>query len=154
MLGEADGFRAMTDLPEFQQWFRGSKIVDQHGEPLVVWHGLKNPIEHIDGLNKRVLFSPHFSQFDVSKTIEPGAWFSPQASFAQHYGTPAPFFLRVLNPLQDESPITAPPAGHDGVYRMRSSRSDIWDALEIAVFDPTQIRLAFDVTDSNLQAMI
>lgn len=146
MLSE-NAFGALTDTPEFKAWFMGSKITDRHGAPLVMWHGLKNPISHIDRLNKRVLFSPSFSAFDTSKRIEPGAWFSPQIDVARHYGTPAPFFLRAVNPVHIEGPIHDQPDGHDAVFRMRSSRTHIWDAWEIAVFDPQQIRLAFDIND-------
>ena len=144
------GFETVTRNSAFKTWFNGSKIVDQNGEPLVVWHGLKNPLSHIDLINKRVLFSPEFDEFDVTVGIEPGAWFSPDHEVARHYGHPAPFFLRALKPIQEESPITNQPSNCDAIYRMRSSRTEIWKAWEIAVFDPAQIKLAFDVSDANL----
>jgi hypothetical protein len=146
----AHAFQAMIDTPEFQRWFAGSRIVNAHGMPLVVWHGLKTAKTHLDTLNKRVLFSPHFTTFKMHTQIEPGAWFSPDPAVAQHYGQPAPFFLRAVNPVQEESPITKPPIGHDAIYRMRSNRTNIWQAWEIAVFEVDQIRLAFDPSSPPL----
>jgi hypothetical protein len=136
-----------TSSKDFLQWFGDSKIINRDGSPLLVWHGLKTPITHLDKLNKRVLFSPDFHTFDVDKDIEPGAWFSPNRSVAASYGIPAPFYLRAFRPLREESPIEVPPSGYDAVYRTRSSKSALYDAGEIAVFDPNQIRLAFDIKD-------
>lgn len=39
--------RAITDTPEFKAWFGESKVVDEKGEPLVVFHGSRSPTEDI-----------------------------------------------------------------------------------------------------------
>lgn len=137
-------FLDMTKRVDFKKWFRGSKIVDVNGAPLLVWHGLKQPMMYLDRANKRVLSGPDFQHFEVLGGIEPGAWFSPDPTVARHYGEPAPFFLRARNPVRIEAPISEPPAGHDAVYRTRSSGTEIWQAWEIAVFNRAQVRLAFD----------
>jgi len=33
---------SMLDNPNFMKWFKGSKVVDKNGKPLVVYHGSKN----------------------------------------------------------------------------------------------------------------
>lgn len=35
----------VTNTPEFKKWFGESKVVDEKGEPLVVYHGSREPIE-------------------------------------------------------------------------------------------------------------
>lgn len=30
---------SITDNPQFMRWFKGSKIVDKNGNPLIVYHG-------------------------------------------------------------------------------------------------------------------
>lgn len=42
--GKAD----QTQTPEFKRWFGDSKVVDEGGKPLVVYHGTKEPIEQFD----------------------------------------------------------------------------------------------------------
>ncbi|RPI88699.1 MAG: hypothetical protein EHM41_00050 [Chloroflexi bacterium] len=40
--GEAYQLKAETTTPEFKKWFKGSKVVDEKDEPLVVYHGTKS----------------------------------------------------------------------------------------------------------------
>jgi hypothetical protein len=35
--------KKQTDTPEFKKWFGNSKVVDEHGEPLTVYHGTPTP---------------------------------------------------------------------------------------------------------------
>ena len=37
------GSKAATNTPEFKKWFGNSKVVDEKGKPLVVYHGSKDP---------------------------------------------------------------------------------------------------------------
>lgn len=66
-----------VDTPQFKEWFKDSKIVDENGDPLVVYHG-----------------SMHF--FDVFEKRDLGFHFGnkAQAEEAQynHYNTEAPWF--------------------------------------------------------------
>jgi hypothetical protein len=36
----------LTNNPNFQSWFKGSKVVDEHGNPLKVYHGTNADITH------------------------------------------------------------------------------------------------------------
>jgi hypothetical protein len=132
-------------LPDaFWAWFGQSKVVDAHGKPMIVWHGVKKFDHEIDHANKQLILIPRFEVFNVSKTIEPGAWFSPDPHVAAHYGTPVPFYLKAEKPLREESPIDAVPLDCDSIYRTRSSQETIQDAWEIAVFRPEQIKAVFN----------
>lgn len=127
----------------FWAWFGQSKVVDAQGQPMIVWHGVKFDHE-IDHENKQLILIPSFEVFNVSKTIEPGAWFSPDPQVAAHYGTPVPFYLKAEKPLREESPIDTVPMGCDSIYRTRSSAAIIQGAWEIAVFRPEQIKAVFN----------
>jgi len=37
---------SITETPEFKRWFSGSKVVDAHGKPLVVYHGTLENFGH------------------------------------------------------------------------------------------------------------
>lgn len=129
-----------TDTPAFRKWFGDSRVVDENGRPLVVWHGVKDADMRIE--NGEVIFTPKFDVFDTEGRTEPGAWFSLDPAVARKFGTPVPFYLKAVNPLRDESPLTARPSGHDAVYRVRGKGERIDQAWEIGVFDPSQIKLA------------
>lgn len=133
-----------TLTPEQAEFFKDSKVRDEKGNLLVVYHGVKNPTMEI--VDKQVRFFPPFGEFDVSKQIEPGAWFTPDKEYARGYGQPVPFYLNIKNPLKHNDPLEAPPAGHDGIYRtyepmvIRGKSQGISEAYEFAVFSPSQIK--------------
>lgn len=59
---------SVTDTPEFQRWFAGSKIVDAEGKPLMMFHGTSNDID--------------FKSFKVPRN---GAWFTNSRKEASDY---------------------------------------------------------------------
>ncbi len=71
--------RKQTDTPEFKKWFGDSKVVDEKGEPLVVYHGTGGD----------------FDVFDMSKggknfgQVEPFAFFSNDREMASRYAVHA-----------------------------------------------------------------
>lgn len=123
------------DLPQFREWFGGSKVVDAEGTPLVVYHGTDR----------------EFDNFDATKQSADGGFFfstDPQlasryaASRAMDDGTGAnvqPVYLSVKNPLvsddvRPEAIAAAKAAGYDGiVYR---------GGEQIVAFEPQQVKSA------------
>jgi len=82
--------RDKTGTQEFKRWFGGSKVVDENGEPLVVYHGTD---------------SAPFYVFDRAKTkggpSKFGFWFTDQDEFAKSFGERVEFvFVRIENPNQ------------------------------------------------------
>ncbi len=87
--------KAQTESPEFKAWFKGSKVVDEKGEPLVVYHGTGSDIQ----------------VFDASKSERlPGVWMTPDAAAAGRYASQAnqwggaganvmPVYVSLKNPL-------------------------------------------------------
>jgi hypothetical protein len=88
--------------PNFRKWFRSSKIVDENGNPLVVYHGTTAKED----------FSEFVPKYNRKEQIGFGISFTPDASFASGYGGDPdisrnvkgagrvyPVMLRIENPL-------------------------------------------------------
>lgn len=78
--------------PAFKRWFSHSRVVDENGQPLVVYHGT----------------SRKFTEFDLSfagSNNDPGMWgkgfyFSDRMTMGKAYGsTLIPVFLSLQNPF-------------------------------------------------------
>lgn len=65
--------RAQESTPEFKSWFGASKVVDDGGEPLVVYHGSSKDID---------IFN---TQGGSGKTFDTGAFFSSNPATANTY---------------------------------------------------------------------
>lgn len=128
--------------PEFKRWFGKSKVVDEEGKPLVVYHGTDEK----------------FNAFDMSKgranmDIQ-GAFFSPYELDAQGYGeNVGAYYLSIQNPADESTAYKAlnkfkgqnnagvkareylQSLGYDGVYNGYD---------EYIAFEPTQIKSATD----------
>lgn len=135
--------------PAFLEWFgdwmndpaNASKVVDpETGEPMVVYHGTEGGA--FDIVRGEVSITPPFTEFQTNGRIEPGAWFSPDIGFASKYGDVGAYFIRAATPLRHEGPLAGKPRDNDSAYRMRGKGDEIGRAMEIAVFDPTQIKSA------------
>ena len=133
---------AAPTSPEFLAWFNQSKIVDENGEPLIVYHGTG---------------SPGFLKFKVMGESD-AVFFARDPDEAKHaWGTQEgvyPVYLSLKNPLaltaEESISIAGEPkeenelferaraAGHDGVV----FDSDDPDETIYVVFDTTDIKSA------------
>lgn len=130
-----------TDSPEFKRWFGESKVVDEDGKPLVVYHGTTTPTE--------------FSSFASSTAGSPfgkrrGIWTAedPEEASAYAYHVPGsgrgrvfPVFLSIKNPARVRDLSRADierleSEGYDGAL-IESDAGRIWVA-----FRPEQIKSA------------
>ncbi len=124
-----------TATPEFQQWFGDSKVVDEVGEPLVVYHGT----------------TVEFAQFEanpLTRTHEelkdqPGIFFSRNPDSANFYAIEGssdtgpigtnpqvlPVFLSIQNPLPVDKSTYPPPTTFPFRYRDDASAEEIFDAI-------------------------
>lgn len=158
-----------TDSKYFKKWFGDSKVVDEYGKPLVVYHGTTaNNIE---------IFEPHnaSTDFDYPDAI----YFSDSINIAKTYGDtyhkePMHVYLKMENPLEIDAKgqtyndfydelkreLNYAVTNYDGLI-VKNIRDD-WaqnDGGEIAttyiVFNPEQIksvdnRGTFDESNPNI----
>lgn len=92
-----------TRTKRFKDWFgdwendveNSSKVVDENGEPLVVYHGTKE----------------YFNEFDSKLQTNKGFWFTPKKNLAEGYsmarnrgeiGNVIPVFLNIKNPAKND----------------------------------------------------
>jgi predicted HicB family RNase H-like nuclease len=168
-----------TDSPYFKKWFGKSKVVDENGEPLVVYHGS---------------IEPNIQTFDLRKAVEVegGIFFSDDIGVADQYtyeraygdiisdeplGDVTEAYLSFQNPLEyklkpnqqivDAVEMTraiksAKEKGHDGlvVRNIDDSIGMTGDISDIYVaFSPEQIKSAtgnrgtFDAGERNINYM-
>lgn len=145
---------SQTKTPEFKRWFGDSKVVDEDGNPLVVYHGTSDSFD---------AFSVEGRQYTSGLRTNGAAWFTPnpkEASWAAEAlpkmrgetgGAPnvMPVYLSIKNPLfatefsayptkKEIADLVA--AGYDGVIVTRTGRVE--DADKIMAFRPEQIKSA------------
>jgi len=85
-----------TNTPAFKQWFGDSKVVDEDGKPLVVYHGT----------------GEDFSEFKYNQLKALGSWFAAKPDLANQYSelvsrggkSPSimPVYLSIKNPATEE----------------------------------------------------
>jgi hypothetical protein len=144
--------KKVTDTPEFKAWFGDSKVVDEHGQPLVLYHGTNASFDE---------FKP-----DIGK--EYGIYLTPKKKYAEQYGkTTKQVHVALKNPLIVENKgdissrdITKADVdkliakGYDGIvsvgrtpkykdeYPPTGAFRPISQADEIVAFRPSQIKSA------------
>lgn len=137
-------------LRNFWRWFGDSKVVDEQGRPLVVYHGTKGNFDTFDAAKQGA------SDFGASGR---GFYFSEDAGTAGAYAALAPsdgapnvmpVYLAISNPLElgallpqneEQSRLLtdlAKSAGHDGIV-VRGADGVI---DEVIAFNPEQIKSA------------
>lgn len=156
----------------FWSWFRGSKIVDAQGRPLVVYHGT----------------SSEFNAFDISKAGAgndkgmrgKGFYFSPNINTAKNYGNflmqgytaiKNPFVPSDFSSEEEISEIIGMPEGTfqfdpaSGEFRVYQSHSGLLTSMlkdagydgvlypqrqEVIAFEPSQFRSVDYVENNNM----
>ena len=137
----------LVRTPEFKEWFgdwekdpkNASKVVDDNGEPLVVYHTTNDD----------------FYVFDKKKSKQ-GFFFSANKERLKAYGKNKllSVFLNIKNPSQNEFNTK----GFDGVMDFGQSKSrDVSSLYEIIAFQSNQIKLAdgtnttFDLNSNDIR---
>ncbi|MBP7485463.1 MAG: hypothetical protein KA781_09180, partial [Aquabacterium sp.] len=166
-----------TDTPEFKAWFKGSKVVDSEGKPLVVYHGTKNDIQEFEEGRRTEKDSGWYGR-GIYFTADPNSA-SAYSGFEEMQGkeaTPGANVLPVYVSLQNpyvwpkgraiamtpkeaeaiQSELIA--AGYDGVIVPNEYAAPEYAGhYEVIAFHPTQIKSAvgnrgtFDPNDPDIR---
>lgn len=90
---EVDGYQGQTDSPAFRKWFGNSKVVDENGEPLVVYHASNQPITEF---KREKIGAKHGHAGDYGG----GFYFSSDQSYTDRFGSEkTEVYLSLQNPL-------------------------------------------------------
>lgn len=141
---EAERIWYMTKTDEFQQWFKDSVVVDENGEPLVVYHATPNDFES---------FSEEKIGTGAGLILGPGIYFSKSQSVGKFYvekisgkkvRSYMPSFLSIKNPYQvsvDNVALYNDDTQREEVLgRKDSSKDGIVALKEFVVFKADQIK--------------
>jgi len=154
--------KKQTDTPEFKRWFGDSKVVDENGEPLVVYRGMEQEIQ-----------DNRFRVREDGGTYGPGIYASTNPQVASFWagdreaegmesdfgGSVYPVYISLQNPADGgtASDIEAEfGAGARDEMIRRGYDGVMADGGEIVAFYPEQIKSAtgnigtFDPTDPNI----
>lgn len=146
----------VTKTEAFKKWFGNSKIVDEKGEPLVVYHGTNIDFDEFKNTNKR--YKTKYGK-NNTKGIR-GFYFTPDIKSAKIYsevreGTPIikKFYLSLKNPIiynnytdiakiTDEKVEELKAQGYDGaIYFDRGEFGETYSSMtEFVAFEPEQIK--------------
>lgn len=74
--------RQLIEAEDFAAWFGRSKVVDEAGQPLIVWHGT----------------SEKFDVFDMGQARDGAHFFSASASHAAYFGDARGYYVKIENP--------------------------------------------------------
>lgn len=160
-----------TESPYFKRWFGDSKVVDENGKPLVVYHGTNVEFDTFKNTNKR-----HKTKYgnEETKGIR-GFYFTPDLKSAEIYsevreGTPniKEFYLTLKKPvyftdytdiskLTEERVQELEQQGYDGaIYYDRGEFGETYSSMtEYVAFHPEQIKSVnnqgtFDAENPNI----
>jgi len=128
------GGRAVTKTPEFKKWFGKSKVVDDKGEPLVVYHGTNQAFTEF-GSRKGWTTTEHFftEDPDLADTYASGATIKGSVG-----ANIIPVYLRIEKPTSENkmSLHDAKNSNHDGII------GKIGGKKYYIVWNPNQIKSA------------
>ena len=133
-----------TESPEFKAWFKGSKVVNENGDPLVVYHGTSKEFSE-------------FSKEKIGSNLDTGDWgkgfYFGDKPKAEEYGKRSanpeawktkPFYIDIKNPLVLSGPrkeeILTPDHPWTSVLKKMFGKEIIDRAIEDELDIPSLIR--------------
>jgi hypothetical protein len=136
-----------TDSAAFKKWFGDSKVVDENGEPLVMYHGTGADVTAFDAQNPRMRNGKLGKGIYLTPSTQKANFF---AKLREKDGAPnvMPLYASLKNPLEiygeNNRPVsgmdrgTLQGNGYDGVILYDEAGA----MQEIVAFSPTQIKSA------------
>lgn len=152
-------YRANPDVDAFRRWFGDSKVVDEDGQPLVVYHGTDKSFDVFKSTTKEAFYGKGGMYF--SNVREAAQTFAPSVENVMSV------YLALQNPYFDDGGdggVTIAKLkrqGFDGIVREADfvdADGDVQDHTMYVAFYPEQIKLAdgtnttFDPTNPDVRA--
>ena len=121
------------DTPEFKEWFKGSKVVDKDGSPLVVYHGTteKSPFT-VFNTNPPTDVGAHFGTKEAANSILAGKAIKNIDNMSANI---YPVYLSIKNPLEVQDAFGGDVAGtaleiHDALQARGANLYDLTERLK------------------------
>lgn len=167
---------AQTETPEFQNWFKESKVVDEDGEPLVVYHGtakditsLKAPDSRFAGKGIYFTKNPNYAALYSTSTAAINGDNGGEVIYPVYLSMQRPLVIEGGNYLKDGRKPGEPAqksTAHLTANDIAAYKEQGYDGIispgnsEYIVFDPTQIKSAignsgaFDPSNPDITAAL
>jgi len=133
--GKFDFIPQDIDTPEFKRWFNGSKVVDENGSPLIMYHGTssKEPFT-VFNTNPPKDVGAHFGTKDAAKSILAGS-FEATKDTNNMLADVYPVYLNIKNPLEVQDAFGGDVAGtaleiHDALQARGANLYDLTERLK------------------------
>lgn len=164
---QAEELWLQTKTPEFKSWFGNSKVVDENGEPLVVYHGSRNVFDEFKNIGKNVYSllweSANNAQvegffftndFDIAKVHYGREIIFDEQGIAQGIieGKVYPVFLKLEYPLYEENRADINEQkikNYDGAITIENLDNNYPDVY--IVRNPNQVKSVFNIGTFNNQ---
>lgn len=167
------GAADITDTPAFKRWFAGSKVVDDHGRPLLVYHGTTNEFDEFDcegGCEGASFFTvdPKLAEAFAQWNYESGSGDGDPRVMAVYLSLRNPMVVGPSEVLDEHGGHSfdkmiavvkrAKQAGHDGLHLVGVSDMGRKPQDQWAAFRPNQIKSAignngeFDAENASITA--
>ncbi len=141
--------------PEFKQWFSNSKVVDNTGKPLTVYHGTDKNFTNFEGQDSKVR-QPFGDAFFFSD--KPAM--TPSLVSSKQGGNIRPSYVSLQNPRKVSAAVLGDPRaeavaikeaklqGHDGLIGTTQSGEQF-----VVAFSDKQIKSKFEVLDTGIPSV-
>ena len=132
--------REAPDTPEFKKWFGDSKVVDEDGQPLVVYHGTTKDITEFKRSSGEFGAGIYFTENPNTAEFFGGLRGKDVSIYPVYLSLKNPYIIRMFDPQKQNkdkvlpSRTTLERRGHDGVIGYTLN-----DTKEIVVFNSNQI---------------
>ena len=135
----------VLDSPSFKKWFKGSKVVDENGKPLVVYHG---SVFYIESFNTPSYFTsdPRYAEGIADELVEEmyeegDDWNPSQRIYPVYLNINKPKIIEEF----DTSTIDVTDISNEDIKNLKSEGYDgIISGETYVVFEPTQIKSVFN----------
>ena len=107
--------KARTYSNSFKEWFGESKVVDENGEPLVVYHGTNYTISDFN--------------YKDDREFNPGFFFTSDKNYAESVAEAKsgniimPVFLKITNPIYTETDLVSKDIESIYIYEGKRNRN-------------------------------
>ena len=101
--------RGLTDTPAFKRWFKGSKVVDGNGDPLVVYHGTASDFSEFDQEKVGSNYESDSTGFFFTSSPNQAATHAEDAGYTYRGNAEpniVPAYLQIENPLEFKAKIS------------------------------------------------
>lgn len=119
----------IADNPNFMKWFKGSKVVDKNGNPLIVYHGTDKSFNSFKNMGGKVI-----TIFGDAPVKRQGFFFTPSINAAKEFGKNIiSVYLNIKKPfdlVDGDIDLMLDELEKNGINRRWIEKTDQWELFD------------------------